>query len=120
MKKQYWKYSRGTYRQFDYDKVVSFLYSEYETLLEIDKASAKGKMSMLIMKFMDEVIVTMNDALAVIIQFDLFNDKLKDRHLSEEETINLYESIIDVVRSEMYYRVIESFEDINEILQWKI
>ena len=115
MKKQYWKYSRGTYRQFDYDKVVLFLHSEYETLIEIDKASAKGKMSMLIMKFLDETIITVNDALAIIIQFDLFNHKLKDRHLSEEETINYYDSIIDVVRSEMYYKIIESFEDIKQI-----
>jgi hypothetical protein len=43
----------------------------------------------------------------------LFNDKLKDRYLTEEETINLYDSIIDVVRSEMYYKIIESFEDIS-------
>ena len=115
MKTKFWKYNRGSFRSFNFDKAVSFLNEEYQTLIEIDKHTAKGKMSMLIMKFMDEVIVTMNDALAVIIQFDLFNDKLKDRHLSEEETINLYESIIDVVRSEMYYRVIESFEDIKQI-----
>ena len=113
MKKQFWKYNRGSFRSFDFDKAVSFLNEEYQTLIEIDRPSAKGKMSMLIVKFLDETVVTMNDALAVIIQFNLFNDKLKDRYLSEEETINYYDSIIDVVRSEMYYKIIESFEDIS-------
>ena len=56
----------------------------------------------------------MNDALACIIQFNLFNHKLKDRYLTEEETINYYDSIIDVVRSEMYYKIIEIIEDINK------
>ena len=113
MKKQYWKYNRGSFRSFNFDKAVSFLNEEFQTLLEIDKATAKQKMSMLIMKFLDETVVTMNDGIALIVQFNLFRDELKDRYLSEEETINYYDSIIDVVRSEMYYKIIESFEDIS-------
>jgi hypothetical protein len=113
LKTKFWKYDRGSFRSFDFDKAVSFLNEDYQTLIEIDKHTAKQKMSMLIMKFLDETIITMNDALAIIIQLNLFNDKLKDRYLTEEETINLYDSIIDVVRSEMYYKIIESFEDIS-------
>ena len=114
MKTKFWKYNRGSFRSFDFDKAVSFLNEEYQTLIEIDKPSAKGKMSMLIMKFLDETIVTMNDALAVIMQFNLFNDKLKDRYLSEEETIGFYESILDVIKSELYYMIIDTFEDIKK------
>ena len=113
MKKQYWKYNRGSFRSFNFDKAVSFLNEEFKTLLEIDKATAKQKMSMLIMKFLDETIVTMNDGIALIIQFNLFRDELKDRYLTEEETIGFYESILDVVKSEVYYMIVESIEDIQ-------
>ena len=113
MKKQYWKYNRGSFRSFNFDKAVSFLNEEFKTLLEIDKATAKQKMSMLIMKFLDETVVTMNDGIALIIQFNLFRDELKDRYLSEEETIGFYESILDVVKSEVYYMIVESIEDIQ-------
>ena len=68
---------------------------------------------MLIMKFLDETVVTMNDGIALIIQFNLFRDELKDRYLSEEETIGFYESILDVVKSEVYYMIVESIEDIQ-------
>lgn len=68
---------------------------------------------MLIMKFLDETIVTMNDGIALIIQFNLFRDELKDRYLTEEETIGFYESILDVVKSEVYYMIVESIEDIQ-------
>lgn len=113
MKKQYWKYNRGSFRSFNFDKAVSFLNEEFKTLLEIDKHTAKQKMSMLIMKFLDETIVTMNDGIALIIQFNLFRDELKDRYLTEEETIGFYESILDVVKSEVYYMIVESIEDIQ-------
>ena len=113
MKKQYWKYNRGSFRSFNFDKAVSFLNEEFQTLLEIDRATAKQKMSMLIMKFLDETIVTMNDGIALIVQFNLFRDELKDRYLSEEETIGFYESILDVVKSEVYYMIVESIEDIQ-------
>lgn len=113
MKKQYWKYNRGSFRSFNFDKAVSFLNEEFKTLLEIDKHTAKQKMSMLIMKFLDETIVTMNDGIALIIQFNLFRDELKDRYLTEEETIDFYESILDVVKSEVYYMIVESIEDIQ-------
>ena len=113
MKKQYWKYNRGSFRSFNFDKAVSFLNDEFKTLLEIDKHTAKQKMSMLIMKFLDETIVTMNDGIALIIQFNLFRDELKDRYLTEEETIGFYESILDVVKSEVYYMIVESIEDIQ-------
>ena len=113
MKKQYWKYNRGSFRSFNFDKAVSFLNEEYQTLIEIDKHTAKQKMSMLIMKFLDETVVTMNDGIALIVQFNLFRDELKDRYLSEEETIGFYESILDVVKSEVYYMIVESIEDIQ-------
>jgi len=114
MKKQFWKYNRGSFRSYDFDKAVSFLNEEYQTLLEIDKNTAKQKMSMLIMKFLDETIVTMNDGIALIVQFNLFRDELKDRYLSEEETIGFYESILDVIKSELYYMIIDTFEDIKK------
>ena len=114
MKKQYWKYSRGTYRQFNFDKAVKDINEQYQTLKEIDLSSAKGKTSTYLFNFLDETIVSMNDALTCIIQFDLFNHKLKDRYLTEEETINYYDTIIDVVRSEMYYKIIEIIEDTNK------
>ena len=113
MKKQFWKYNRGSFRSFNFDKAVSFLNEEYHTLIEIDKHTAKQKMSMLIMKFLDETVVTMNDGIALIIQFNLFRDELKDRYLTEEETIGFYESILDVVKSEVYYMIVESIEDIQ-------
>ena len=113
MKKQFWKYNRGSFRSFNFDKAVSFLNEEYQTLIEIDKSTAKQKMSMLIMKFLDETVVTMNDGIALIIQFNLFRDELKDRYLTEEETIGFYESILDVVKSEVYYMIVESIEDIQ-------
>ena len=113
MKKQFWKYNRGSFRSFNFDKAVSFLNEEYQTLIEIDKHTAKQKMSMLIMKFLDETVVTMNDGIALIIQFNLFRDELKDRYLTEEETIGFYESILDVVKSEVYYMIVESIEDIQ-------
>jgi len=113
MKKQFWKYNRGSFRSFNFDKAVSFLNEEYKTLIEIDKPSAKGKMSMLIMKFLDETIITMNDGISLIIQFNLFRDELKDRYLSQEETIGFYESILDVIKSELYYMIVDSLEDIQ-------
>jgi hypothetical protein len=113
LKTKFWKYNRGSFRSFNFDKAVSFLNEEFKTLLEIDKHTAKQKMSMLIMKFLDETIVTMNDGIALIIQFNLFRDELKDRYLSEEETIGFYESILDVVKSEVYYMIVESIEDIQ-------
>ena len=114
MKSNFWKYERGTFRKFNFDKAVKDINEQYQTLKEIDLGSAKGKTSTYLFNFLDETIVSMNDALACIIQFNLFNNKLKDRYLSEEETINYYDSIIDVVRSEMYYKIIETIEDINK------
>ena len=45
MKSNFWKYERGTFRKFNFDKAVKDINEQYQTLKEIDLGSAKGKTS---------------------------------------------------------------------------